>query len=140
MRIHPGAIAAAGLVLSLTACAGAPPQPFLTSFADIPVPEGMGYLSERSGVMDGATIKAARLVYRGRLEIESLSASMRQGLEMRGWRHVSTAKTSNQTITQVFDKPGGSIQVALWEGWWYTYLDVTVGKVRDVTVTGIPAR
>jgi hypothetical protein len=124
-------IAALGLSLLLTACASAPVQPALTTFSDLPVPEGMDYQPDRSGVVDGPTVKVARLVYRGRLEVESLSASMRQGLETNGWRHVRTVKVANKTITQVFEKPGSDLQLSLWEGTWYTYLDVTIGRVQS---------
>ena len=124
----------AGLALVLTACSGAPIQPSLTSFSDIPTPEGMNYQPDRSGVSDGPTVKVARLVYRGRLEVESLSASMRQGLEQRGWKHLRTTTTANRTIVMTFEKPGADLQISLWEGGgfnYYTYLDVTVGRVTD---------
>jgi hypothetical protein len=124
-------VAALGLSLLVSACASASIQPALSTFSDIPVPEGMDYQPDRSGVADGPTVKVARLVYRGRLEIESLSASMRQGLESNGWRHVRTVKAANKTITQVFEKPGSDLQLSLWEGTWYTYLDVTVGRVQS---------
>ena len=122
-------IAIASLLLVLTACSTAPVQPSLSTFTDIPVPEGLEYLPDRSGVADGPTVRVARLVYRGRLEIESLSASMRQGLETNGWRHVRTSTIANRTITQVFQKPGSDLQLSLWEESWYTYLDVTVGRI-----------
>jgi hypothetical protein len=124
-------LVAAGLCLALAACSGAPIQPALTSFTDIPVPEGMAYQPDRSGVVDGPTIKAARLVYKGRLEVESLSASMRQGLEQNGWKHVRTATAANRSINMVFEKPGADLQLTVWEGSWNTFLDITVGRVSS---------
>ena len=46
-------------------------------------------------------VKAARLVYKGRFELESLVMAMRSTLESSGWRHISSTTSSNPTTTQV---------------------------------------
>ena len=132
MKTHQ-VLVVAGFALLLAACSSAPVQPALgTAFSDVPVPEGMDYQPDRSGVVEGPTVNVARLVYRGRLEIESLSASMRQGLETNGWKHVRTLKAANRTVIQSFEKPGSDLQISLWDGGWnYTYLDVTIGRVAQ---------
>jgi hypothetical protein len=135
-------LAIAGLALVLTACSSAPIQPSLASFTDIPTPEGMSYQPERSGVSEGPNVNVARLVYRGRSEVESTASVMRQGLEQNGWKLIRTTTTTNRTIAMTFQKPGSDLVVSLWEAGWggyYTYMDVTVGRVVTAPSTGSAA-
>jgi hypothetical protein len=80
-----------------------------------------------STVIESPTVKAARLVYRGRLEMDSLTVAMRTTLEANGWRHV-TSTTSPHGVTQVYEKAGSSLEVRLWEGWIYTYVELTASR------------
>ena len=117
------------LVLSLvTACASAPAKAVRSEFEDIPVPKGLTYQQDRSTLIESPTVKAARLVYRGRLELASLATAMRSTLEANGWRHVSSTTTGPQGTTQVYEKAGSSLEVRLWEGWWYTYVELTASR------------
>ena len=75
------------------------------------------------------TVQAAREVYRGRIEVESLATATRATLEANGWRHVSTTKTAQHGINQIYEKGGTSLQVLLWEGWIYTYAEYTTARV-----------
>ena len=59
------------VVLLLGACASAPTNPARSEFEDIPVPKGLTYLAAKSTIIESPTVKAARLVYRGRLEASS---------------------------------------------------------------------
>ena len=127
MRLHR--LIALTLALSaVTACASAPPRAVRSEFEDIQVPKGLTYQSDRSTIIESPTVKAARLVYRGRLEIESLALAMRTTLEANGWRHVSSTTVSEHGTTQVFEKTGSSLEVRLWEGWWYTYVELTASR------------
>ena len=127
MRLHR--LIALTLALSaVTACASAPPRAVRSEFEDIPVPKGLAYQGDRSTIIESPTVKAARLVYRGRLEIESLALAMRTTLEANGWRHVSSTTVSTHGTTQVFEKTGSSLEVRLWEGWWYTYVELTASR------------
>src|SRR5713226_8122967 len=65
------------VVLLLGACASAPTNPARSEFEDIPVPKGLTYLADKSTIIESPTVKAARLVYRGRLEAASLGAARR---------------------------------------------------------------
>jgi hypothetical protein len=124
--------AALAVSLVLTACAGNTPRPVQSEFEDIPVPKGLTYQQEDSTVIETPNIKAGRHVYRGRLELSSLTTAIRTTLEANGWRHVSSTKASPQQGTiQVYEKAGDSLQVRLWEGlWsWYTYAEYTTGRV-----------
>lgn len=110
----------------LTACASTPPQPPRAEFPGIPVPEGLALETDRSTIIESDRIKAARLVYRGRLEPESLANLYRSTLETSGWRHVSSTSTGKGFL-QVYEKPGGSLQVSIYEGGlfnWYTWVEV----------------
>lgn len=127
MRIHR--FAALALAITLAAgCASAPPRPVRSEFEDIPVPKGLSYQPDKSVVIESPTVKAARLVYRGRIEPESLGVALRTTLEANGWRHVSTSSTGQHGTTQVYQKNGNSLQVLVWEGLWYTYVELNASR------------
>ncbi len=124
-RVLTGLTAAA---LLASACATTPTRPTRSEFQDIPVPKGLTYVPERSTVIESPVVKAARLVYKGRFELESLAVAMRSTLESSGWRHISSTTSSNPTTTQVYEKGGNSLQVVFWETWWNTYVEVTASR------------
>ena len=121
---------ATALVVSvlLTACASNPPRAVRSEFEDIPVPKGLSYQQDESTVIETPNVKAGRHIYRGRLELDSLTTAIRNTLEANGWRHVSSTKSSQHGTTQVYEKDGDSLQVQLWEGLWYTYAEYTTGR------------
>jgi len=119
----------AATALALSACATNPPRPVKSQFDDIPVSKGMSYQSGESMAIETPTVQAAREVYRGRVEIESLATATRTTLEANGWRHLSTTKTAQHGINQVYEKQGTSLQVLLWEGLIYTYAEYTTARV-----------
>jgi hypothetical protein len=119
----------AAALLTLAACATNPPRPVKSQFEDIPVAKGMSYLSGESMAIETPTVQAAREVYRGRIELESLASATRATLEANGWRHVSTTKTAQHGINQIYEKGGTSLQVLLWEGWIYTYAEYTTARI-----------
>src|SRR3989338_7541265 len=88
-------------VVLLTACASAPPRAVRSEFEDIPVPKGLDLRTGKSTIIESPTVKAARLVYRGRLEVASLTVAMRTTMEANGWRHVSSTSSEHGT-TQVY--------------------------------------
>jgi hypothetical protein len=105
-------VATAFVVLTFAAgCASAPPKQVRSEFEDIPVPKGLSYQADKSTIIESPTVKAARLVYRGRLEVDSLAAAMRTTLEANGWRHVSSTAVSDHGVTQVYEKAGSSLEV-----------------------------
>ena len=116
------------LMVIATACASAPPRPVRSEFEDIPVPKGLEYLADRSTVIESPLVKAARLVYRGRVEPESLAVAMRTTLEANGWRNVSSTTTASHGTTQVYEKAGNSLQVQISEGIIYTYVELTASR------------
>src|SRR5260370_13373523 len=110
------------LVLALLAgCAStSSTKPVRSEFEDIPIPRGLEFRTGDSTIIESPTVKAARLVYRGRLEIQSLATAWRSTLEANGWRHASTTSVQGHAITQVYPTAGTSLQVRLSEGWIYT--------------------
>jgi len=122
-------IAVVTAVFALAACASNPPRPVKSQFDDIPVSKGMSYQSGESMAIETPTVQAAREVYRGRVEIESLATATRTTLEANGWRHLNTTKTAQHGINQVYEKQGTSLQVLLWEGLIYTYAEYTTARV-----------
>ena len=131
MTTFKHALTVVGLVSLLTACAMAPPRPVRTEFEDIPVPKGLTYLEDHSTIIESSYLKAARLVYRGRLEPVSLGLALRTTLDANGWRHVSSATSIDNTAAQIFEKSGQTLQVRLWEGLWFTYVELTAGRVLN---------
>ena len=115
------------IVLVATACATT--QPVIRSeFEVIPVPKGLAYVDSQSVVIESPSVKAARLIYRGRIEVGSLAVAMRTTLEANGWRAVSNTSGASHGTTQVYDKAGNSLQVRLWEGWYFTYVELTASR------------
>ena len=129
-----GFLSALVLVVLLVGCTSVPPRPARSEFEDIPVPKGLTYQPDKSVIIESPSVKAARSVYRGRLELESLVVAIRTTLEANGWRHVSSTTTSRHGTTQVFEKGGNSLQVLLYEGLWYTYAEYTTSRVLGSAV------
>jgi hypothetical protein len=125
----PGFAATLAAALVLAACASSPSRMTRTEFEDIPVPKGLAYQQSESTIIETPNLKAGRHIYRGRIELDSLTTAIRTTLEANGWRHVSSTKTSQHGTTQVYEKDGDSLQVLLWEGLWYTYAEYTTGRV-----------
>ena len=65
------------------------------------MPNGLTYQPSKSTIIESAAVKTARLVYRGRVEVDSLSVAMRTTLEANGSRHVSSTSTGDHGIVQV---------------------------------------
>jgi hypothetical protein len=127
---------AALLVLAFAVgCASAPPRAVRSEFEDIPVPRGLTYQPDKSTVIESPTVKAARLVYRGRLEVDSLAVAMRTTLEANGWRNVSSTAVSDHGVTQVYEKAGSSLEVRLVDGWWFTFVELTASRALQHAVT-----
>ena len=126
MRLPASALLVA---VVLAGCASTPQA--RSEFDDIPVPRGMEYRSSMSTVIESPSVKAAKVVYRGRLEPTSLAVSMRSMLEANGWRHIGTT-TASGTTAQMFEKSDASVSVRIWEGWWYTYLELSGGRPLTV--------
>src|SRR5213594_2014474 len=129
-------IVSAFLVLAFAAgCATGSSRPVRSEFEDIPVPKGLAYQPSKSTIIESPTVKAARLVYRGRLEVESLGAAMRTTLEANGWRHVSSTSAAAHGITQVYEKSGSSLEVRVLDGWWFTFVELTASRAQQQATT-----
>jgi hypothetical protein len=116
------------LLLGLTACATTQNKVARSEFEDIPVPRGLSYVDDRSTIIESPSVKAARLVYRGRIEPISLAGALRSTFETNGWRSVSNTTLGQQGTLQVYEKGGNSLQVRVWEGWWFTYVELTASR------------
>src|SRR5713101_10022574 len=91
-------------MLIVTACASSPPRAQRSEFEDIPVPKGLTVDLGKSTIIESPTVKAARLFYKGRIEVESLGLAFRTTLEANGWRHLSATTASDKGITQIYEK------------------------------------
>jgi hypothetical protein len=110
-------------------CASAPSRPVRSEFEDIPVPKGLTLDAGKTTIIESPSVKAARLVYKGRVEPVSLVTAFRTTLEANGWRFISTSTFSPQGTTQVYEKGGDSLTVQISEGWWHTWVELTATKV-----------
>lgn len=131
-RMHTMARALTGalLVVMMVGCTTmSPSRSTRSEFEDIPVPKGLAYVDGDSTIIESPNVKAAKLVYRGRVEPVSLGNAIRSTLEVNGWRHISSTTAGTAGTTQVYDKPqGNSLQVKVWEGWYYTYVELTASR------------
>jgi hypothetical protein len=129
MKIVPG-LALLVLSFTLAACASTPPLTLRsTGFEDISVPQSFRYQAARSIIIESPNVKAARLLYGGRIDPEVVSVTLRGSLERSGWRHINT--TRGRSITQVYEKGGDALQIAIWEGSLFnrfTYLELTASR------------
>ncbi|MBI4593297.1 MAG: hypothetical protein HY728_03705 [Candidatus Rokubacteria bacterium] len=116
------------IALVVGGCVTSPTRPVRSEFEDTPMPKGLTLLEDHSTVIESPSVKAARLLYRGRIEVSSLATATRTTLEANGWRHVSSATAGDQGTTQVYEKAGNSLQVRFWEGWYYTYVELTASR------------
>jgi len=130
-RVFVGAL----LIAAVSGCATTSPRSSRSEFEDIPVPKGLTYVEGDSTIIESPSVKAAKLVYRGRVEPVSLGSAMRSTLETNGWRHVSTATVGEKGTTQVYEKPGNSLHVRVWEGWYYTYVELTASRTTAPAAT-----
>lgn len=130
-RVFAGAL----LIAAVSGCATTSTRVARSEFEDIPVPKGLAYVEGDSTIIESPTVKAAKLVYRGRVEPVSLGSAMRSTLETNGWRHVSTATVGEKGTTQIYEKPGNSLHVRVWEGWYYTYVELTASRTTTSATT-----
>jgi hypothetical protein len=117
------------IALTLSACASSPPRAQRSEFEDIPVPKGLTVDMDKSTIIESPSVKAARIFYKGRLEPESLATAFRTTLEANGWRHLSSTMASGKGTTQVYDKSGNSLQIIIYEGFYYTWVELSTTKV-----------
>ena len=116
------------LVLMLTSCASSGPRQ-RSEFEDVPVPAGLTLDQDRTTIIESPTVKAARLFYKSRIKPESLALAYRASLEANGWRHVSSTTASSKGTTQVYEKPDSSLQIMIYEGWYYTWTEVSTTRI-----------
>ena len=90
----------------------------------------------KSTIIESPTVKAARLFYKGRVEIETVALAFRTTLEANGWRNISATTASDKGITQVYEKTGSSLQVLIYEGWFDTWVEMSA--TRAVSPNGQP--
>ncbi len=121
--------ATAVIMLCATGCATTAAR---RQFDDINLPAGLTYQPQDSIVIESPTVKAAQLVYRGRLEPVTLGDAMRARLEATGWRPVSRITTAKDGFRQVFEKDGNALEVHIYEGLWYTYLAISASETMPL--------
>ncbi len=133
------------VALLAVSCAPAPSTRIQSQFPDLPLPSAIAYQPGRSLIVDSPSVKAAHLVFRGRVEAESLALGMRASLETQGWRHVSSSSDRGRMV-QVYERGAQTVQLEITDELWFTYLTVDVSEpqpappmaTRAAAESGIP--
>jgi hypothetical protein len=134
MRAHARLIVLATLVFAAGCATTASVPPLRSDLGEIPVLDGLSYRPADSFVMESRNVRAARLVYRGRLEPGSVAVELQKGLEAAGWRVVRTTSGSGGSgpgTIQFYEMGPASLQVQVWEGGlfgYYTYVEVSATR------------
>jgi hypothetical protein len=129
-----------GVLVLATGCATTSMPPLKSEFGDIPVIEGLAYRPDSSTIIETQSVRAARLLYRGRMEPFSTAVETQKVLEANGWRMIRNSSAAYDGIVQLYEKGDASLQVRVWEGGWfdyYTYLEMsgTRPTLRATAVT-----
>ena len=119
------------IVLALTSCSASSgaPRTQRSEFEDVPVPAGLTLDNSRTTIIESPTVKAARLFYKSRIKPDSLAVAYRTSLEANGWRYVSSTTSANSGTIQVYEKPDSSLQVMIYESWYYTWSEVSATRI-----------
>jgi hypothetical protein len=130
------------LVLALTSCSASSgaPRAQRSEFEDVPVPAGLTLDNSRTTIIESPTVKAARLFYKSRIKPDSLAVAYRTSLEANGWRHVSSTTSASNGTVQVYEKPDSSLQVMIYESWYYTWSEVSATRIVARPSTAAPSR
>ncbi|HEY7254080.1 MAG TPA: hypothetical protein VIG37_26570 [Methylomirabilota bacterium] len=137
----PRLLVLCAVVLALTSCASSgAPRAQRSEFEDVPVPAGLTLDNSRTTIIESPTVKAARLFYKSRVKPDSLAVAYRTSLEANGWRHVSSTTSANNGTVQVYEKPDSSLQVMIYESWYYTWSEVSATRIVARPSTAAPSR
>jgi hypothetical protein len=123
-----------GVLLLAAGCATTSMPPLRSEFGDVPMLEGLTYQADESVVIETKSVRAARLLYRGRMEPGSVVVEMQKSLEANGWRLVRATSVARHGTIQLYEKGDASLQIQVWEGGsfnYYTYVEVS--GTRPVT-------
>jgi hypothetical protein len=123
------------VLTALTAACSAAPKPVLTGLEDIPVPAGLAYRPSDTVLIESPGVQVARVVYRGRIQPDSLRQATRTLLESHGWRHVNTTSAAGSSTVQTYEKAGDPLQVDIYEGFWFTYLALDTSRAASARPT-----
>jgi hypothetical protein len=112
-------------------------RPARAEFEDIPIPSGLTYIEDKAVIIESPGVKAARLLYRGRISVATLGPALRSGLESSGWRNVSSTTAAPRGTVQIYEKDRSALQLRLWEDIYFTYVEVTTSRLTSAA--GSPA-
>ena len=104
-------------------------RPARVEFEDIPIPSGLAYVEDKAVIIESPGVKAARLLYRGRVSVATLGPALRSGLEMSGWKNLSSTTTAPRGTVQTYEKERSALQLRMWEDIYFTYVEVTTSRL-----------
>ena len=138
----PRLLVLCAVMLALASCSASSgaPRAQRSEFEDVPVPAGLTLDNSRTTIIESPSVKAARLFYKSRIKPDSLAVAYRTSLEANGWRHVSSTTSANNGTVQVYEKPDSSLQVMIYESWYYTWSEVSATRIVARPSTAAPSR
>ncbi len=138
----PRLLVLCAVMLALASCSASSgaPRTQRSEFEDVPVPAGLTLDNSRTTIIESPSVKAARLFYKSRIKPDSLAVAYRTSLEANGWRHVSSTTSANNGTVQVYEKPDSSLQVMIYESWYYTWSEVSATRIVARPSTAAPSR
>ena len=138
----PRLLVLCAVMLALASCSASSgaPRAQRSEVEDVPVPAGLTLDNSRTTIIESPSVKAARLFYKSRIKPDSLAVAYRTSLEANGWRHVSSTTSANNGTVQVYEKPDSSLQVMIYESWYYTWSEVSATRIVARPSTAAPSR
>ena len=71
------------------------------------------------------------------LSITDFTLAAGATLEANGWHHLTSATSSDKGTTQVYEKAGNSLHVLIYEGIYYTWVEVSATRLVNTSTSQV---
>lgn len=106
-----------------------PTQPLFYDFPDIPIPQELSLRRDDSYVYQEGQLRAGFLTLRGRVDLASLINFFQLALPREGWK--PKGGFSYRRSVLIFEKPGKTCVINLYEKLFYTYAEIYVAPTGE---------
>lgn len=107
---------------------GYPIAPLFYDFEDIPIPQEMDMITDESRVFMVGQFKSGVLVFKGRVEPNSLVDFFQAAMTKEKWQFKSGFRYNRSVL--VFEKPQKTCVIIVYSRLFYTYLEVYVAPTQ----------
>lgn len=108
---------------------GYPIPPLFYDFEDIPIPQEMDMITDESRVFIQGATKTGVMVFKGRVEPNSLVDYFQSAMTREKWQLKSGFRYNRSVL--VFEKPQKTCVIIIYSRWFYTYLEVYVAPTQS---------